>query len=542
MSGTRVVIELLGEIALLLWGIHMVHSGVLRAFGSRLRRVLGIALDSRLKAFFAGLFVTTILQSSTATALMASSFAAGGVVDLVPALAVMLGANVGSTLIVQVVSFDITIVFPVLVFAGVALFRQARGWLRDIGRVAIGLGLILLALHLMVQTMEPVEAAPMLKQVLGAISDQPVLNIVLAALFTWAAHSSVAAMLFIMSLAGAGVIGSEALIAMVLGANLGSAINPVFEGTGGDPVRLRLPVGNLINRLAGCLLVLPFLPLLSDWLGSMHGSQVRMAANFHTAFNLVLAIAFIGLLPAFAQLLETLLPEKPKAADEGASRYLDEAAIETPTAALSNAAREALRMVDVAERMLNGLRGILGGDDRRKIADVRRMDDILDRLNHAIQYYLTAISREDLGDEDNARLNEILTFTLNIEHIGDTIDKSLVQLAAKRMKRKVSFSKEGLQDLETLRAMLVGHLRLAASVFATGDAKLVRRLTDEQKTFQEFEAASRKDHFERKRAGRTESLETTSLHIDVVRDFTQIEGFILAAVYPVMERAGAHAG
>jgi phosphate:Na+ symporter len=538
MSGTRILIELLGEIALLLWGIHMVHSGVLRAYGSKLRHILGIALENRLKAFFAGLFVTTLLQSSTATAFMAASFTAGGVVDLAAALAVMLGANVGTTLIVQVLSFDIAVVFPVLIFLGVALFRNATGRLRDLSRVAIGLGLILLALHLMIQTIEPVEAAPLLRQVLLAIGHEPLLNIAVAAAFTWAAHSSVAAMLFVMSLANAGVIGTEALLAMVLGANLGSAINPIFEGTHGDPVKLRMPLGNLLNRLLGCLLVLPFLPLLADWLNAIHVTQGRLAADFHTAFNLVLALAFILPLQNFSALLERLLPEKPRDADEATPRYLDDAAIETPTAALSNAAREALRMADVASRMLRGLEGIFAVDDRRRIAEIRRTDDIVDRLNAAIQTYLTEISRQELGDEDRQRLAEVLAFAINIEHIGDSIEKSILELAAKRLKRRLSLSREGLEDIEAMRRLLLDHLQLASHVFVSGDPKLARRLIREKEKFREMESASRESHFARKRAGRAESLETSSLHVDIVRDFKLIDGFIAATVYPLLERTG----
>ncbi len=538
MSGTRILTELLGEISLLLWGIHMVHSGVLRAYGSRLRHFLGVALGRRITGFLAGLGVTTLLQSSTATAFMVASFTAGGVVDLSAALAVMLGANVGTTLIVQVLSFDIAIVFPVLIFLGVALFRNANGRLRDLARVAIGLGLLLLALHLMIQTIEPVEAAPLMRDILRAIAGHPLVNVVLAAAFTWAAHSSVAAMLFIISLANAGVMDTEALLAMVVGANLGSAINPVFEGTHGDPVKLRMPVGNLLNRLAGAAVVLPILPWLSQWIQAIHISPGRVAADFHTAFNLVLAVAFIVPLGAYARLLERLLPARPKGRDEATPLYLDEAAIETPTAALSNAAREALRMADVAGRMLNRLKGLFAADDRRRIDEIRRTDDVLDRLNDHIQSYLTRISREELGDDDRQRLNEVLAFAINVEHIGDTIEKSLLELASKRRKKKLTLSREGLADIEGMLELLLDHLQLAANVFVSGEPSLARRLVREKEKFRVLESASRERHFARKRAGRAESVETTNLHIDIVRDLKQIEGFIAATVYPLLERTG----
>ena len=215
--------------------------------------MLGTALGNRLAAFAAGLGVTAILQSSTATGLMVAGFAAGGAVALVPALAVMLGANVGTTLIVQVLSFDVAEVAPALILLGVILFRRGTAArTRDLGRVAIGLGLMLMALHRLVTLMTPYEDVPSLRLVLGAITTEPVLDVLVAAGLTWAAHSSVAVVLLVMSFAAKGAVPPDAAFALVLGANLGTAINPVLEGVSGDdPVARRLPIGNLLNRAAG---------------------------------------------------------------------------------------------------------------------------------------------------------------------------------------------------------------------------------------------------------------------------------------------------
>src|ERR1700722_6021931 len=259
------LLDLAGSIALLLWGMHMVQTGVQRTFGPKLRAVLGHALKTRLRAFVAGLGVTAILQSSTATGLMVAGFAAGGVVDLVPALAVMLGANVGTTLIVQLLSFDVAEVAPALILLGVLLFRRGTAArTRDLGRVAIGLGLMLMALHQLVVLVTPYEDVPSLRLVLGAIATSPVVDVLVAAGLTWAAHSSVAVVLLVASFAAKGAVPPEAAFALVLGANLGSAINPVLEGVSGDdPVARRLPIGNLLNRLLGVVVALALLPRLA---------------------------------------------------------------------------------------------------------------------------------------------------------------------------------------------------------------------------------------------------------------------------------------
>src|SRR5882762_2948817 len=352
--GGMILLDLVGGVALLLWGLHMVHSGIVRAFGSDLRRFLGIALRNRFLAFLAGICVTALLQSSTATGLMTASFVTGGTVDLVPALAIMLGANVGTTLIVQALSFNIAALAPVLFILGLVAFRSgARSRIKDIGRVSIGLGLMLLALHILLDTLAPAENAPGARVFMNAITGDPVLCIVLGAVVTWAVHSSVASVLLIMSLAYAQFISPYASLALVLGANLGSAINPVFEGAKRDnPASYRLPLGNLINRAVGVLLVAPFLRLITDLLQAWQPDFAKLTAEFHIAFNVATAIIFIGLLDGMARLLKKLLPNRVQETDPSRPRYLDESALETPSLALADAARETLHMGDHVEIML----------------------------------------------------------------------------------------------------------------------------------------------------------------------------------------------
>ena len=295
--GSLVLLDLMGGVALLLWGLHMVLSGVLRAFGPNLRRILSKALSNRISAFAAGLGLTALLQSSTATGLITASLAADGVVSLVPALAIMLGANVGTTLIVQFLSFDISAFAPVLFLIGLAVFRIGGTSLtRAIGRVAIGLGLILLALHVLLDTLAPAEQVPAVQALLASITNDPVLCIVAAAALTWAAHSSVAVVLLVMSLAYSQFVTPEAALALVLGANLGSAINPLIEaGVRGDPASRRLSVGNLLNRLVGLLIALPFLPSIARELNAFQPNAAKMTAEFHLLFNFGLAAIFIWL-------------------------------------------------------------------------------------------------------------------------------------------------------------------------------------------------------------------------------------------------------
>jgi phosphate:Na+ symporter len=540
MDATLTLIDLAGSIALLLWGVHMVQSGIQRAFGPHLRRFLGRALGDRLRAFVAGLGVTAILQSSTATGLMAAGFAAGGLVDLVPALAVMLGANVGTTLIVQVLSFDIGRVAPLFVLVGVILFRRERSSrARDLGRVAIGLGLMLLALQQLLGIMTPYEDVPSLRMLMGAIATQPVIDVILAAALTWAAHSSVATVLLTVSLATKGVVPPEAAFALVLGANLGSALNPLIEGAaGGDAAGKRVAAGNLINRGAGVVLGLALLNWLGPLMVTIEPNAGRAVADFHTVFNIAMAAMFLPFLGPFARGLVWLFPARAVPSDPSKPLYLDESARETPAIALAGASREALRMADVLEAMLRSALDALDRGDRNRVSTAKVLDDVLDRLNRAIKVYLTGLDPDSLDDDDNRRLSEILAFITNIEHAGDIVEKGLVSTAAKRLKRGLSFSVEGQAEIRTMLERLAGNVQTSAAVFMTDDARAARRLLGEKEVFRDLEARATETHFARIRAGRVESVETSAMHLDVLRDLKRINAHVAAAAYPVLERIG----
>lgn len=541
MAEARLLLELAGEAALLLWGLHMVQSGVQRAFGSRLRQVLGVALGSRGRAFLAGLGVTAALQSSTATVLMVGSFAAAGAVGLAPALAAMLGANVGTALIVQLLSFDVTAVFPALVLAGVLAFRRGkRQQVRDLGRVSIGLGLMLLALHQMVATMAPVEASPTLRALLEAVAELPLPNLLLAAVVAWAAHSSVAGVLFVAGLAGSGAVTPEASIAMVLGANLGSALNPLLEAGGNreDAARLRVPAGNLINRLVGCAVVLALLPQATGWLLALDAAPARLVANAHLAFNLATGLLALPLLPGLAALVRRLLPERDAAADAAAPRYLDEAALETPSVALANGAREVLRMADQLEAMLKGSAEAFRRHDREATRVISRMDDVVDRLHRAVHGYLARIPQEALGEEERRRLAEVQAFAIALEHAADVVERDLVRHATKRLRRGVALGAEPAREIAALHGTLLDQLRLAIAVFMMEDAEAARRLVRGKEGLRAAERDAARRLAEDGALSAAEGGGAAGLLLDAVRDLRRVGGHLAVVAHPLLERRG----
>jgi len=535
MKGTFALLDIAGYVALLLWGTHMVTSGVLRGYGSALRRWLGRYLGHRPMAFAFGICITALLQSSTAAGLMATSFAASGFLGLAPGLAVMLGANVGTTLIVQVMSFDISVVAPVLILLGFAIHRRTDdARYENLGRVAIGLGLMLLSLHLLVASLAPMENAQVLRAVVQSLASEPVLAVLVAALLTWLFHSSVAMVLLIASLANAGVVDATGALALVLGANLGGTLPALLEAH--TPMARRLPLGNLLVRAFGCVVCLPLLHPLTQWLAPLGASPARMAVNFHTAFNLALAMLFILPVERMAHLLVRLLPDPLRPEDPGVPQYLDEGALESANVALANAARESMRMADMVEGMLKGLVEVFGKDDRARAAVISRMDPWLDRLGMAIREYLTDLGAEALNEEDGERSQEILAFVINIEHIGDITANNLMEFAAKKAERGQDFSAEDIQDLAAMHNLVMESLRLGLTVFLRGDLRAAQQLVARKEILWRLENEASERHIRALRERRDGG--GGDVYLRILRDLKRVHSHLAALAYLPLERAG----
>jgi phosphate:Na+ symporter len=326
---------------------------------------------------------------------------------------------------------------------------------------------------------------------------------------------------------------------LVLGANLGSALNPLIEGgIRGDPSSRRLPVGNLINRVVGILLVLPFLHPIADEMRAWQPDAAKMTAEFHMLFNVALAVIFIGPLDALAWLVVRILPERKRPTDPSQPRYLDDTVLETPSLALANAARETLRMGDTVEAMLREVMTALIDNNRTIVTEVSRMDNVADRLTEAVKLYIARLTRDSLDEGEGRRAMEIVSFAINLEHVGDIVDKNLCELANKKIKRRYQFSAEGSAELTAFHKRVCEGLQAAFGIFMTGDVAAARKLLREKAELRQAELAAADRHFERLREGRPESLETTSLHLDILADLKRIHSHICSVAYPVLEAAG----
>ncbi len=538
MEAQSLLLTLVGGVALLIWATRLARTGVERAFGERLRGLIGRATGNRLQACLAGIGTATALQSSTAAAMLTASFADRGLIALAPALAVMLGADIGSTLVVLALSFDLGRAVPLLLIAGVGLFTWSRvaAW-RNAGRILIGLALVIVALGMIVAASQPLRNDWLVPLVLARLEGAPMLAILAAAALTWAMHSSVAFVLLVMALAGGGTLSPALAVTLVLGANVGSGLIPLgMNLAAGAPAR-RVLIGNLLFRLVGAVAVAVALPWLMPQL-TVLGEGPRLVANAHGLFNLALAVVFLPLTGLAARLLERVVAEPRPEPGQQRIDHLDDEALKTPAVALASATREVLRTADTVELMLREVILALGREGKDRVAAIRRLDDQVDQAQEQVKLYLTRLTRAPLSEEESRRAFDLILFTTNLEHVGDIIDKNLLELAAKRQRLAASFSEEGWRELEDLHARAVEQARLAVTVFVTRDPEMARQLVRAKDAVRAAERAATQSHLRRLREGAVASLETSSLHLDILRDLKRIVAHLTDVAYPILEATG----
>lgn len=524
----------------MLWGLRMVRTGVTRAFGASLRKIISRSTGNRITAFFAGIGVTAVLQSATATSMIIASFVGRGLMTIGAGLAVMLGADVGTTLVAQVLSFDFTWVAPLMMLAGYIVFslNQDKGRGEHVGTVLLGLGMMLFALTFIKESADPLKTSETLPLILAPLDKDILLAVIVAALLTWLSHSSLAIVLLLVSFVGSGVLPIHLGLAMVLGANLGGAIAPLVASLRDGAAASRVPVGNLMMRLCGVLAAMPFLHFSAEMIAKFDPDPSRMIVNYHTVFNICLALCFLPLIGFVEKLTIKALPDPEAKDDPGMPRYLDSKSMDTPTIALASAARETLRMADMAERMLEDTIKVFRTNNLALLNKIREQDNVVDKIYKSIKNYMARLSQTAFDPEEAHRYIQILTFSTNLEHAGDVIDKSLMLMAEKKAIAQNSFSPEGLKEIEHIHNLVLESVRLAQTVFVSGDVRLARKMTEGKDTLRHAEQDAMTHHIERLREGIPETIATSSMHLDIIRDYRRINTYMCTVAYALLEYKG----
>ncbi|MEO8542111.1 MAG: Na/Pi cotransporter family protein [Burkholderiaceae bacterium] len=534
------LLNLLAAIALLVWGTQLVRTGILRVFGVNLRNVLAKSVSNRVNALMSGLAVTALVQSSTATALIVASFVGQGLMALPSALTVMLGADVGTALMAVVFSRDLSWLSPLFIFIGVVLFiaRQSTTVGR-VGRILIGLGLMLLALSLVSQSATVLTKAPAVQALLGSLTSDLLLEIFAGAFLTVMCYSSLAMVLLTATLATTGVIPLEVALGLVLGANLGSGLLGVLTTLGTSIQTRQVPLGNLVFKIIGIAIAAPFVGLWITFLKEWVDDKATLIVMYHLCFNVCVAVLFVALTQIIARWAKALLPEPDRAIVAGRQRHLDATALATPSLAISCAVRESMHQADVVETMLIGMMRVIDKNDSKLSQELRKMDDTVDELYTDIKYYLTKISREALSDSEGQRWTDIISFTINMEQIGDIVERVLIDIEDKKINKGRQFSEAGIAEIGDLHTRLVENLRLGMSVFLHGNVRDAQKLLEEKTRFRDLERQYASTHLGRLAVNTVQSIETSSLHLDLISDLKRINSLICSIAYPILDSAGA---
>ncbi len=536
-----VLINIAGAVTLLLWATRMVRTGMERSQKAVLHRLLSQGKRGHVKSAALGGFVAILLQSSTAVALIAAGFAASGKLTLSAGLATMLGADLGSAIVVQLLSVNPAWLMPILmIVGGVLFFRGHNRDIRQAGRIVIGIALILMSLRLIGEATMPLREAEVLPDIVAYLAGDPLTAFLLAAAFTWVIHSSVAFILLVATFAMQGLVPFELGAALVLGANMGSSIIAFMLTRGGSAAARRITLGNFIFRAVLAVIGLGLL-WLSHLPGTLLGPDAaRQIINFHLVFNIALLLIALPLTAPMAKLTTRLVRSAPQPHHPLVSPMrLDDKLISNPALALASTKRELLRMAEIVERMLQPIMDLYENADPEKIREIKQLEQAVNAAQSDIKLYLSRIHYADPGSADALRGQELAQLAINLEYVGDAVVKTLVKLAESRAEQKVKFSPAGWRELNDLHHRVVDNLHLALNVLMSEDRAAAKMLLEEKASLGIAGRASAAEHLARLREGAQQSIATSDLHLETIRALKTINSLLASVAYPILRQTEA---
>jgi phosphate:Na+ symporter len=452
------------------------------------------------------------------------------------AQAVLLGANIGTAVTAWVVSTGIEWLSPLVIAVGIVLYRSKVSTRQGGGLALIGIGLMLLSLHLLGSATEPLRNSPALAAFVGLLDNAWPIALIFSAVLAVLSSSSLAVVVLILSLTATGILTPGLTIALVLGANLGGAVPPVLATLSSPVSARRVTLGNLVVRAVGCAIVLPLAGVIANLLGQLPLSAAKLPVDIHLIFNVAVALVAWPLAPALARLMAKVIKDEPLS-DTG-PRFLDQQQLAKPVMALANATREALRVGDTVEKMLLSAKDAFNHNNRLRLADISGLERQVDTLQQEVKLYLSRLNRQELTADESNRSFVIIDYAINLEHIGDIIEKGLSPQAAKKIDNGLLFPKDGYEEIDRLFDITIDNLRVAQTIFVTRDFHLARQLMEVKDDIRVMEKQSSVRHIERLRDGQIDSLQTSSLHLDMLRDLKRINAHIVSVAHPILDESG----
>lgn len=530
--------ELAAGVALLLWSVRMIRTGVERAFMSGLKRQLKRVARNRLSAAAGGVLAAMLMQSATAVAVIGAGFAVSGLLPLHTALAVLLGAELGSALMTQVLILPVEGVIPFALILGVAVFLKARSrWAKQVGRIVIGFALVFVALGMIRAATAPIGDNAIVQSIAVYFEADLLSAFVLGAVLTWAMHSSLAAVLTFATFVASGLVTGSVGAALVIGANLGGALIPVGLLWSSERPAQMLVLGNLAARAT--VTVATFGLVLSGLLQVevLGPSASQNVITLHVLLNGMVLIAALPAVKFIAWACERAVPKRTDMRRETMTA-LDPKALDHAPLALACTQRELLRMAETVQAMLVPVMRLFRQWDDDIARAIEMREDDVDRMHFETKIYVSRLREMVLSPADDKKTLEAVAMANNLEDAGDRIAVNIVALARKMQALGITFSKEGLSDLEDFHDQIVTNGQLALSVLTTGDAEAARQLVTEKDRIRVEEQKLQERHLKRLQPGAAASFETTNIHQETLRTLKQINAALTYVAYPIAEETG----
>ena len=533
-----IVISFVGGIALLLYGIRLAGEGLQKAAGGRLRAILTSLTRNRYIGIGVGAAITAILQSSSAATVMLVGFVSSGLMTLNQTIGVILGADIGTTVTVQLLAFRVYDVAILFIAIGIGLMSFAkRAVTREIGQGILGFAFIFFSIKIMSDSMIPLRESEYLKALLLSIGESPLLGILIAAIMTALVQSSAAVIGMALALSLQNLMTLDVAIPIILGANIGTCAAAILTSIGANLEARQVAAAHTLFKVIGVALFYPLIVPFKEVIEYTAADIPRQIANAHTLFNVAIAVIFLPFANPFANLVRKIIPER-EGEERFGPKYLDPHVLNTPSLALGQATREALRMSDIAQWMLKESIQVFKSNDRDLLYRIEQRDDELDLLDREIKLYLTRIAQSTLTPPESKKEFELIAFTSNMENIGDIIDKNLMELAKKKITSGVSFSEEGLREIVEFHQKVLENFDISVSAFVSRNKDLAKKILRHKARLGEVERDFRQAHINRLHEGLQESVDTSAIHLDVLSNLKRINSHITNIAYPILEENG----
>ena len=529
-------LQVIGGVFLLLYGVRLTGQGFELAFGAKLSRLWVGPGGGRFRAFGAGVLSTSLIQSSGAVVAMVVSFTEIAPFSLPHSLAVVLGADLGSTVTVQILSFRIYQYAFLVVSIGVILSLWGRkGTLRAIGQGILGFGLLLLALKFLAGAASEIGSVTSLRLLMADLAQAPLVSFLLGVLLSALFQSGTAVMILLIAFSQQGVLPLPAVLPLVLGANVGGTSLAFTASSGLAAEGRRVAWGHLLMKTVGAALFLPFFSAAQGFLSLMSPDPSRIVANAHTMFNFTLAILFFPLLPRLSSALCRVVPGKTSLVPAGEPAYLDRDHLPATGAALGQVAREIVRMADMIQEMQElGLQAVRSMDVDL-VTRIARADDDVDRLTREVKVFLSKLGEGALDPEQTRRAVAYISIVSDLENIGDFLDKTLGEHLRKLAERNQRFSEEGSGELQSLMREVESMYGEAVSAFVTRDERAAEIVIARKKVVGQMERQLRIAHIHRLQKGTPESLESSAAHLDILSSWKVIASHCASIAYNVIQ-------